>query len=176
MRRILALIAAVIVMSLSFSGAANADTGTVTGTGDISKLVASNKSDAVIIKVFGPGGKCDVRFVAATLKGTNGATYQTSGGCYSGRWILGLSKGTKLVTCGGDRLSYNTTGRFWRFSVPRTCLGRLTDKIKVSAELTFQRHAGSSRSDGMDSPGLISRAAKPASRPGQTVAVPALSE
>ena len=142
MRRILALIAAVIVVSLSFSGAANADTGTVTGTGDISKMVASNKSDAVIVKVFGPGGRCDIRFVAATLKGTNGATYQTSGGCYSGQWILGLSKGTKAVTCGGDRLAYNTTGGFWRFSVPRTCLGRLTDKIKVSAELTFSAMPG----------------------------------
>ena len=79
MRRILALIAAVIVVSLSFSGTANADTGTVTGTGDISKMVASNKSDAVIVKVFGPGGKCDIRFVAATLKGTNGAPIRRAG-------------------------------------------------------------------------------------------------
>ena len=148
MRRILALTAAVIVVSLSFSGTANADTGTVTGTGDISKMVASNTSDAVIVKVFGPGSKCDIRFVAATLKGTNGATYQASGGCYSGQWILGLTKGTKAVTCGGDRLAYNTTGGFWRFSVPRTCLGRLTDKIKVSAELTFSAMPGAAAPTG----------------------------
>jgi len=143
MRRVLSVVLAVVAISLSVTSSATADTGTVGGTGDISKLVASNKSDAVLVKVFGPGGKCDVRYVAAKLKGTDGATFQASGGCYpGGQWVVGLSKGTKVVTCGGDKLAYNATGAFWRFYIPRTCLRRLTNKIKVSAELTYSAMPG----------------------------------
>jgi hypothetical protein len=143
MRRTLALVAVVIAVGLGLSSAAVAGTGTVAGTGDITKLVANNKADAVLVQVFGPGGECDVRYVAAELRGTDGVTYEASGGCYpGGQWILGLSKGTKAVTCGGDKLTYNAAAGFWRFSIPRKCLGRLTDKIKVSAELTFSATPG----------------------------------
>ena len=132
-----------LAMSVSLTGIAHADSATVTGSGDIQRLVAKNGTEAVVVKIFGAGGKCDIRYVAATLRGTDGVRYKASGGCYpGGQWILGLSKGTKLVSCGSGRLAYNATGGFWRFTVPRSCLGKLTDKIKVSGELTFSAMPG----------------------------------
>jgi len=138
MKRFLTGVLVTIAMSVSLTGIAHADRVTVTGSGDIQKLVAKNGTDSVVVQIFGPGGECDIRYVAATLRGTDGVKYKVSGGCYpGGQWILGLSKGTKEVRCSSDRLAYNATGGFWRFTVPRTCLGKLTNKIKVSGELTF---------------------------------------
>lgn len=143
MNKFLTGILVAFAVSVSLTGTAHADRASVTGSGDIQKLVANNSTDAVVVKIFGPGGKCDIRYVAATLRGTDGVKYKASGGCYpSGQWILGLSKGTKEVACGSDKLGYNATGEFWRFTVPRDCLGRLTNKIKVSGELIFSAMPG----------------------------------
>ena len=121
MKKILTCLVAAIAMSVSLTGIAHADSATVTGSGDIKKMVAKNGADPVVVKIFGPGGKCDIRYVAATLRGTDGIRYTASGGCYpGGQWILGLSKGTKAVSCSSDKLAYNATGKFWRFTIPRT--------------------------------------------------------
>jgi hypothetical protein len=106
-------------------------------------MTVNNGAQAVVVKIFGPGGECDVRYVAATLRGKDGVSYKASGGCYpGGEWIVDLSKGTRSVACGGDRLAYNTSGGFWRISVPRDCLRKLTNTIKVSGELTFSAMPG----------------------------------
>ena len=84
MRRTLTGTLIAVVVSVGFAGTAHADRVTVAGSGDIQKLMANNGTDGVVVKIFGPGGKCDVRFVAATLRGTDGVTYKASGGCYPG--------------------------------------------------------------------------------------------
>jgi hypothetical protein len=143
MMRFLTGVVAVVVMTVGFTGTSFAASTTVSGTGDIQKMAVNNGPDAVVVKIFGPGGACDIRYVAAALRGTDGVTYKASGGCYpGGQWVVDLSKGTKSVACSGDRLAYNTSGGFWRFSVPRGCLRKLTDKIKVSGELTFSAMPG----------------------------------
>jgi hypothetical protein len=143
MKKFLTCVVAVVVITVGFTGTSFAESTTVSGTGDIEKMAVNNGPDAVVVKIFGPGGPCDVRYVAATLRGTNGVTYKASGGCYSGgQWIVDLSKGTKSAACGGDRLAYKSSGGFWRFSVPRDCLRKLSDKIKASGELTFSAMPG----------------------------------
>lgn len=137
-RKIVAVSIASAALCLGMSVPAYADSATVSGTGDIEKMTAKNGTDAVVVKVFGPGGKCDVRSVSATLKGSDGVTYEATGACYpGGEWIFSLQKGEKLLSCSADRLAYNTTGGFWRFYVPRSCLPRLTNKIKVSSEMVY---------------------------------------
>ena len=39
---------------------------------------------------------------------------------------------TTLKQCGGLTYSYNDTNDFYRFSVPRTCLSGLANRIKVT--------------------------------------------
>ena len=143
MKKILVGVVVAIAVSVSLTGTALADSATVTGSGDIQKLVVDNGAETVVVKIFGPGGKCDIRYVAATLRGTDGVSYKATGGCYpGGQWILGLSKGTKEVACGTDKLTYNSAGEFWRFAVPRSCLRKLTNKVKVSGELIFSPMPG----------------------------------
>ena len=143
MRKILTAALLAVAMSVSLTGTAHADSANVAGSGDIQRLVATNGADTVVVKIFGPGGKCDIRYVAATLRGTDGVTYNASGGCYpGGQWILGLSKGSTAVPCGSDKLTYNAAAGFWRFAVPRSCLRKLTNRIKVSGELTYSAMPG----------------------------------
>lgn len=137
MRRIVAVLVAVVALVLGLTGPAYADSTTVAGVSDIKKMYVNNGVGAVVVKIYGPGGKCAIRYVAAKMRGRDGITYKATGGCYpGGMWIKGLEKGTKLVPCSDYKLSYNVTGKFWRFYVPRTCVPRLTNKIKVSGELT----------------------------------------
>lgn len=137
MRRIVAVLVAVVALVLGLTGPAYADSTTVAGVSDIKKMYVNNGVGAVVVKVYGAGGKCAIRYVAATMKGRDGTTYKATGGCYpGGTWIKSLEKGTKLVPCSDYTLRYNVAGKFWRFSIPRTCLPRLPDKIKVSGEMT----------------------------------------
>lgn len=143
MRKILVALCGVLALLVGPVGPASADSTTVAGTGDISTMFVNNDDTAVKVKIYGPGGKCDVRYVAATLKGTDGVTYKAVGGCYPGGvWIKSLERGTKVVPCADYKLSYNTTGKFWRFVVPRSCLGKLTNKVRVSGELTYSPTPG----------------------------------
>jgi hypothetical protein len=138
MRKIVAVLVAVAALLIGITGPAHAESTTVPGTGDIKKMFAKNGSGAVVVKIYGPGGKCDIRWVAATLKDRDGSTYQATGGCYPGGvWAKSLTRGSKTVVCADYKLTYNATNDFWRFYVPRSCLGRLGNKIRVSGEMTF---------------------------------------
>lgn len=138
MRKILSVTIAVTVLGLGLVGPAHADTASVSGSGDIDRMTVKNGDSAVVVKIFGPGGKCEVRSVSATLKGTDGVSYQAQGGCYPGNtWALSLSKGTRSIACSEDRLRYNADNEFWKFVVPRSCLTKLTNKIKVTGSLVY---------------------------------------
>lgn len=139
-----ALLAAVALL-LGLAGPAVAESQTIPGTGvvsgtvgDLEKLFVSNGSTSVVAKAFGPDIECGVsRWVLFTMRDGDGTRYTAMGGCYPGGvWVKSLERGSSLVNCGGFTLRYNSTGGFWRFEVPRSCLSRLANRIKVvTAEL-----------------------------------------
>ena len=135
MRRSITALLAVLALLLAVPGPASADSVTVQGTGDIDKMTANNADNAVVVKVFGPGGKDEVRWVNVRIKGTDGVTYTAQAGWYGKDWAKSLSRGDTLVTCGNLAITYNATGGFWKVFVPRGCLGQLTNRIKVKGEL-----------------------------------------
>jgi hypothetical protein len=135
MRRSIAVLALTMGMIAGLFGPAQADSTTVQGTSVIDKMFVNNGTSAVVVKVFGPGGKANVRWVNIRLRGYDGVTYVAQGAWYGETWAKSISRGQSSVACGGFTLTYNSTYHFWRFYIPRTCLGRLTNRIKVRAEL-----------------------------------------
>jgi hypothetical protein len=135
MRRSITALLAVLALVLTLGGSASADSVTVQGTGDIEKMTANNGDKAVVVKLYGPGGKDEVRWVNASLKGTDGVKYTAQAGWYGADWEKSLSRGSTLVSCGKLAITYNSTGGFWKLFVPRGCLDKLTNRIKVKGEL-----------------------------------------
>jgi hypothetical protein len=134
-----ALLAAAALL-LGLAAPANAESQTVKGTGDITKMSVSNGQNAVVAKVFTDGGKCSVtKEVWIDLRDGDGTKYKAWGGCIpgdpasGGGWHKALERGGKGVACGGFTLAYDKAGGFWRFEVPRSCLAGLAKLVKVSA-------------------------------------------
>lgn len=135
-RRTLALAVAVVALLLCPTVPAQAASTTVTGVSDITKMSVDNASSKIVVKIYGPGGKCAIRWVSAEIKSKSGATYKAMGACYPGGvWMAGLEKGTQTVTCGDFKLAYKAAGGFWKVTIPRFCVPKMADKIKVNAEL-----------------------------------------
>lgn len=135
MRRSIAVVALVMGLLAGLLGPAQAESTTVQGTSEINKMFVKNGTTAVLAKVYGTGGKANVRWINIRLRGYDGVRYTAQGAWYGATWAKSLSRGTHSVSCGGFTLSYNSTYHFWRFYIPRTCLGQLTNRIKVRAEL-----------------------------------------
>jgi hypothetical protein len=134
----LGLLLSALALLVGLAGPASADSTTVVGTGAIQKLSVNNGSKAVVAKVYGPNIECGVsRWVKIHMRDSDGTNYEAMGGCYPGDpasvggWHKSLSLGSKLVSC-GFALKYNSTGGFWGFKVPRSCLGKLANRIKVT--------------------------------------------
>jgi hypothetical protein len=130
-----------LALLLGLAGPAGAESATVQGTGDLDKMSVNNGPGAVVAKVYGPNIECGLsRWVEIVMRDGDGTKYTAMGGCYpgdptaEGGWHTSLSRGSKLVTCDGYTLTYNSTG-FWRFEVPRSCLNRLANRIKVKSDL-----------------------------------------
>lgn len=112
---------------------AQAATISVKGTGSYDKLVVNNAAKKLTFKIHAPGGACDIQFLAVKFRDRDGTRYALDGGCYPGAvWGVGLSRGTKLVSCGGLRLRYNDDKGVWTGAIPRTCLKRLGSAVKVT--------------------------------------------
>jgi hypothetical protein len=136
-QRLLGMLMATLALLAGLAGPAGAESTTVTGTGDIQKMSVNNAQNAVVAKVYGPDIECGVsRWVQIVMRDKDGTRYTAKGGCYPGGvWIQSLER-NGVVSCSGDKLTYNSTGGFWRFQVPRSCLSKLADRIKVvDAEL-----------------------------------------
>lgn len=128
---------AALVLLTSLVGSANAETVAVPSNGSpaLSKMVVTNGASAVVVKLCGVGGKANLRWSLVRLKGDDGVTYEAMVGWYSGGvWIKSLYRGSTEVTCGDYVYALNATGGFWRVSVARSCLGRLTNRLKASSE------------------------------------------
>ena len=105
----------------------------VTGTNAYEKLLVDNKQRKLVLTMWAPGGPCEIKYLAAKLRDKDGTKYTVSGGCYPGAtWAASLSRGKKLVDCGGLKLAWNADKGFWRAVVPRSCLKKLDDRVKVT--------------------------------------------
>jgi len=115
-------------------GAAHAAQTSVEGTGAYEKLVLANRQTKVVVRMYGPGGgPCDIKYVTAKIRDRDGTRYTIAGGCYGkGEWAVSLSRGTTLVECDGLKLVYQETGGYWNGVMPRSCLSRLANRIKVT--------------------------------------------
>jgi hypothetical protein len=144
MRRKVVLAIAVGSVSLGcLAPSASAESTTVKGTGDIKKMYVKNGSSALVTKVFGFKGACQAHYFRIQIFWGQKAAYQADGGCYpGGQWITSLyffsdrnagSGGTK-VKCGQFRLTYNATERSWRAFVPRSCLVKAPNRVRVKSD------------------------------------------
>lgn len=126
---------------LGFVGPAAADSVTVEGTSEsgepteITKMVVQNRTDEVLVKVFGTGGKNAVRWVDVDVKDGDGTRYQAMAAWYGEDWATSLAKGDDLVSCDDFVFAWIGDGGFWKVSVPRSCLDGLANRIKVRSEL-----------------------------------------
>ena len=135
-RRTTAVLVAIAAMALATTVPAFAASTTVTGVSDIKKMSVNNGASTLVIKIYGPGGKCAIRYVGAEIKSKGGATYQANGGCYpGGTWAASLEKNHQAVKCADFKLAYKPKGGFWKFTIPRSCVSKMADKVKVTAEL-----------------------------------------
>ena len=141
-QRLLGVLFATLALLVGVAGPVRAESTTVIGTGDIEKMSVNNGSGAVVAKVHGPDIECGVsRWVSIVMRDGDGTKYTAKGGCYpgdpasGGGWHKSLER-NGVVACSGFKLKYNSTGGFWRFEVPRSCLNKLANRIKVvDAEL-----------------------------------------
>ena len=144
-RSYLVLVATAVCLPLLASSAAG-ESQTVQGKGDLKKMVANNAQGAVKVKLFGFGGPCSAKqFTIDVFWGTK-PTYQVQAACTAGTtWTRGLyydadrtddqgALAENRVECDGFRLKYNATDKFWRAVLPRDCLSKAPDRIRVKSE------------------------------------------
>ena len=132
-----------LALLFGLAGPAGAESQTVDGQSDIKKMFVSNGKNAVVAKVYGPGGKCSkVKEVAIHLTDRDGTDFTARGACHAENvWGKSLDLPTAGVSCPDFTLAYDATGKFWRFAVPRTCLEGLANGIKVDGWLVTWANA-----------------------------------
>jgi hypothetical protein len=133
----LAALLAALALLLGMAGPVTAESQTMPGASDVKKMFVSNGQNAVVAKVYGPGGKCSkVAQVDIRMSDKDGTEFTAIGACHPGNvWGKSLDLPTSGVDCKGFKLAYDATGKFWRFEVPRSCLKGLANGIKVLGEL-----------------------------------------
>ena len=146
MRRFCVVLLMVCGIFVACIAPANADKVTVTSNGspDLAKMVVNNGASTIVVKLHGVGGKDKVRWSLVRLKGTDGVTYEAKVGWYPGGvWVKSLYRGDTEVSCHNYAYAWEATGDFWRVSVPRSCVGKLTNRVKAYSE-----HVGPSATPG----------------------------
>jgi hypothetical protein len=144
MRRFLVMLAAfACFLSVGSAMAANAETQTVNGTGDITRMTASNGSNAVTTKVFGlerPCGGAQYLHVLV-LNRTGKLLYQAEGSCISAEWHTGLfytstgvPEDATSVRCPNFSFTRSATTGAFRVEMPRGCLDHAPGRVKVKVE------------------------------------------
>ena len=143
MRRLSIFLAAAVSLFAIGSGVAIAESQTVDGTGDITKMVADNGTSFVTTKVFGlkrPCGGAQYLHVHVT-KGDGTPLYKAEGGCYSAEWHTSLwytptgdPEDYVAVDCTGFSFTRNRTTGAYKVVMPRSCLGSAPNRVRVDAE------------------------------------------
>ena len=132
------------VCCLVAASVAMGESQTVNGKGDIKKMTADNAQRAVKVKLSGLGKPCEARQMTITVFWGTKPAYQVQAGCYGGTtWASGLyytadrrdgSLATKKVRCPGFRLRYDSGAKVWRAFVPRGCLSKAPNRIRVKSD------------------------------------------
>jgi hypothetical protein len=141
MRRVLIVLFALTGLLLGLTGPASAESITVKGTGNITKMSVNNGDNKITVKVYGLDKPCEAKSLWVTVSSRETAKYRAEASCYQG-WHKGLylyssgdtTTGGKRVTCDGFVLKYVTDGKFYKIVMPRSCVGKLPNKIRVAAE------------------------------------------
>lgn len=131
-------------------GVASAESETVRGdapgpgTGDISKMVASNGVDAVTAKVFGLGKPCTgARDLSVYVENRRGRIlYHAQGVCSAGTtWSTNLyytatgnTQDEKRVRCSTFTFARSKATGAYKVVMPRRCLGNAPGAVRLEAE------------------------------------------
>jgi hypothetical protein len=119
-----------------------AEQQTVNGTGDITKMAVNNGQTALTTKVFGLGKPCGgAQYVHVHVLWGTQPEYEVDGDCIQGAWYKGLfyrsdrdGSDSKEVNCPDFKLTYNSTGHFYKVFIPRSCMGKANNRVKVRAD------------------------------------------
>jgi hypothetical protein len=142
LRKINLVLALTMVSVLSFAAWASAASQTVQGTGDIEKLVVNNAQKALKVNLYGFDPPCEAKYMKILITWGKKAAYAVDNGCYPGStWAKSLvymsnkakPEGGKLVDCKKLRFRYVKSDGSHRAVVPRSCMPKARDKVKVSA-------------------------------------------
>ena len=138
---VLVITAACLLLASSAAG----ESQTVQGKGDLKKMVANNAQTAVKVKLVGFGGPCEAKqFTIDVFWGVK--RYQVQAACTAGTtWTRGLyydrdrtddqgAMAEQRVQCPDFALKYNTEKKSWRAVLPRECLSKAPNRIRVASE------------------------------------------
>ena len=140
MRRLCFALALTFVGALAFAGAASAASQTVQGTGDIDKMVVKNARTALKVNLFGFDPPCEAKYMKVTITWGTKAAYEIDNGCYpGGSWQKSLvyvadranPEGGEILDCPGFRFGYSESTGAYRARVPRSCMPKARNRLKV---------------------------------------------
>jgi hypothetical protein len=144
-RTALALTLACLASLLVGAPAASADEVSVDGRRVVDRLWFDNQQHRLVVRVFAPGGRCNVDSVSVRFRDRDGTRYKLAGTCVSGdrdQWTTRLSRRSTTVPCDQKKLVYKPSGRFWRGVVDRDCLRGLGNKVRVLARVDTGSNVG----------------------------------
>lgn len=137
MRRTLGVLFCSMGLVVSLAQPAAAEAVTVAGApgGYITKMTANNGRAALTTKIYGLGKKCDARILRLDIRYGTGQKYHVEAGCNTAKkWFQYLFYKQSQPKCADFSMTYQTAGRYWRIFIPRSCLKRAPDRIRVYAE------------------------------------------
>lgn len=143
MRRVLSLISVVVSLIFVGAGVANAQSETVTGTGDITKIIVGNGTSSLTAKVFGLGVECGgAQYLHVEVLNRIGRLlYTADGSCIQAVWHVGLyytatgiPEDNTAVKCPAFTFTRSQKTGAYRTEMPRSCLVNAPNRVKVRAE------------------------------------------
>ena len=143
MRRLCVFLLSVAFLLAASGGVANAESQTLDGSGDITKMKVVNGANALTVTVFGLGPRCGgAQYLHVSVFNRNDRLlYEAEGDCISAQWGTGLyytSTGVRedlqAVDCANFAFTRNSTSGAYQVKMPRSCLDNAPDRVKVASE------------------------------------------
>lgn len=135
--------AVALCLSLLLVTSALGEKTTVSGTGDLKKMFVDNARSELVVKLYGFDKPCQARSFNIDAFWGKKAAYQVEAACYGGTdWSSGLYYTSnrngglqgKRVKCKGFKLKFEARGKVWRAVIPRSCMPKAPDRIRVKSE------------------------------------------
>jgi hypothetical protein len=105
-------------------------------------MVVNNARTALKVTLHGFAAPCEAHYMSVKISWGTKAGYELTNGCYPGAtWATGLSylpkrakpEGGKVANCPKLRFKYSKADKTYRAHVPRACIPKAADRIKVSS-------------------------------------------